>query len=223
MSRNGYAMQRVLALAGLVQALQQVRQIADTGQGDGAVLETALDSVFRIDAESPSGVYGGVSALRPGLVLLQRYFRNEARDELLPRAGAGRAATGAPLQPRCAWRKGPRRHRRAGAFGARQGTSHPEVLASLGNLYAQTREPPAPARAGQGQSALPGPGGGRRGNPRGAAGGVALGGVVATAGRQHVGFPAATARNGARRSTPGSTSDDSDRDARTCGCRAFPA
>ena len=63
---------RVLALAGLVQALQQVRRIADTGQGDGAVLDAALDSVFRIDAESPTGVYGGVSALRPGLVLLQR-------------------------------------------------------------------------------------------------------------------------------------------------------
>jgi len=129
---------RVLALAGLVQALQQVRRIADTGQGDGAVLETALDSVFRIDAESPSGVYGGVSSLRPGLTLLQRYFRNEARDELLPRL------TLAVLQLE-------RRFSRDAMAGKvhdgivalapsamRLGTSHPEVLATLGNLYAQT-------------------------------------------------------------------------------------
>ena len=129
---------RVLALAGLVQALQQVRRIADTGQGDGAVLDTALDSVFRIDAESPSAVYGGVSALRPGLVLLQRYFRNEARDELLPRL------TLAVLQlERRFSRDAMATKVRDGIVAlapsaTRQGTSHPEVLASLGNLYAQT-------------------------------------------------------------------------------------
>ena len=49
---------RVLALAGLTQALKQVRRIADTGQADAAVLATSLDSVFRIDADSPEAVYG---------------------------------------------------------------------------------------------------------------------------------------------------------------------
>ena len=129
---------RVLALAGLVQALQQVRRIADTGQGDGAVLETALDSVFRIDAESPSGVYGGVSSLRPGLTLLQRYFRNEARDELLPRL------TLAVLQLERRFSRGAMAEKVHDGIVAlapsamRLGTSHPEVLATLGNLYAQT-------------------------------------------------------------------------------------
>ena len=129
---------RVLALAGLVQALQQVRRIADTGQGDGAVLETALDSVFRIDAESPSGVYGGVAALRPGLMLLQRYFRNDARDELLPRL----ALAVLQLERRFS-RDAMARKVHDGIIGlapsaANLGTSHPEILASLGNLYAQT-------------------------------------------------------------------------------------
>jgi high frequency lysogenization protein len=129
---------RVLALAGLVQALQQVRRIADTGQGDGAVLEAALDSVFRIDAESPSGVYGGVASLRPGLMLLQRYFRNEARDELLPRL------TLAVLQLERRFSRDPMAEKVHDGILAllpsatRLGTSHPEILASLGNLYAQT-------------------------------------------------------------------------------------
>ena len=63
--------ERMLALAGLAQALQQVRRIADTGQADGAILTTALDSVFRIDADSASAVYGGEAAIRPGLILFR--------------------------------------------------------------------------------------------------------------------------------------------------------
>ena len=58
---------RVLALAGLAQALRQVRRIADTGQADSDIVATALDSVFRLDAPSPTAVYGDVAALRPGL------------------------------------------------------------------------------------------------------------------------------------------------------------
>ena len=78
---------RMLALAGVAQALAQVRRIADTGQADAAVLATALDSVFRVDAASAEAVYGDASALRPGLLLLRSYFRNESEDALLPRLG----------------------------------------------------------------------------------------------------------------------------------------
>ncbi|MET0809110.1 MAG: DUF489 family protein, partial [Pseudoxanthomonas sp.] len=38
--------ERVLALAGVVQALAQVRRIAETGQSDAAVVQTALASIF---------------------------------------------------------------------------------------------------------------------------------------------------------------------------------
>ena len=67
---------RILALAGLAQALRQVRQIAESGQADQAVVDTAVDSVFRIDAASPADVYGGARALAPGLRLLRDYFAN---------------------------------------------------------------------------------------------------------------------------------------------------
>jgi high frequency lysogenization protein len=131
--------ERVLALAGLVQALKQVRRIAETGQADASVLSTALDSVFRIDAESPEAVYGGIGDLRPGLVLLRDYFGNRNKDEALPRLAL------AVLQIE-------RRFVRDGAMvqqvqegiastatiAGRLGSSHPDVLAALGKLYADT-------------------------------------------------------------------------------------
>lgn len=129
---------RMLALAGVAQALAQVRRIADTGQADAAVLATALDSVFRIDAASPAAVYGDASALRPGLLLLRSYFRNESEDALLPRLGLS------VLQLERRFVRDDAAGRvHAGILGlvpeaARQGSTHPDVLAALGTLYADT-------------------------------------------------------------------------------------
>lgn len=131
--------ERVLALAGLVQALKQVRRIADTGQADASTLSTALDSVFRIDAESPEAVYGTTGDLRPGLVLLRDYFGNRNKDEALPRLAL------AVMQIE-------RRFVRDGKMAQqvhdgivatapaaeRLGSDHPDVLTALGKLYADT-------------------------------------------------------------------------------------
>lgn len=130
---------RALALAGIVQALAQVRRIADTGQADAGVLGTAMDSIFRIDAASPAAVFGGGDALRPGLALLREYFDNQLRDEQLPRlvlavmqlerrfvrddAMAGRVQAGIQAQS---------------AAAERLGSGHPDVLTVLGSLYAET-------------------------------------------------------------------------------------
>ncbi len=131
--------QRMLALAGMVQALQQVRQIAETGQAEIAVVTTALDSVFRIDADAPEAVYGDAAAVRPGMRLLRDYFGNQAKDQLLPRLAL------AVIQLE-------RRFVREGEIAARVhdgilalapsaqrlGSTHPDVLAALGSLYADT-------------------------------------------------------------------------------------
>lgn len=131
--------ERVLALAGLVQALKQVRRIADTGQAEASVLETALDSVFRIDAGSPESVYGTAASLRPGLLLLREYFGNENRDEALPKLALAvlqierrfvRDAEMAQLVHDGILAMSP--------LAERQGSTHPEVLAALGKLYADT-------------------------------------------------------------------------------------
>ena len=130
---------RALALAGLAQALAQVRLIADTGQANGPVLGTAMDSIFRIDAASPAAVFGGSDALQPGLALLRDYFDNQLRDEQLPRlvlavmqlerrfqrddALTGRVQAGIRAQA---------------ATAERLGSGHPDVLTALGSLYAET-------------------------------------------------------------------------------------
>ena len=130
---------RVLAMAGMVQALRQVRRIAETGQADAAVLDTSLDSVFRIDASSPADVYGGARNLRPGLLLLRDYLASQGDDPQLPRL----ALSVTQLERRFIDNDavGERVHEGILELKPRAdelGSSHPEVLAALGSLYADT-------------------------------------------------------------------------------------
>ena len=130
---------RVLALAGLAQALAQVRRVAETGQADGGVLDTALASVFRIDADSAAAVYGGTGALRPGLMLLRDYFAGQGRDPQLPRL----ALSVLQLERRFVRDADMATKVRAGILAqagnaGRQGSTHPEVLSALGALYSET-------------------------------------------------------------------------------------
>lgn len=131
--------ERVLALAGLVQALKQVRRIADTGQADASVLTTALDSVFRIDAESPEAVYGTVANVRPGLLLLRDYFGSQNKDEALPRL----ALAVLQIERRFVRDQAMAQKVHDGIVATtplaeRLGSSHPDVLTALGKLYADT-------------------------------------------------------------------------------------
>lgn len=130
---------RVLALAGLMQALAQVRRIADTGQAHADVVTAALDSVFRVDAGTTEEVYGGTQSLRTGLMLLRDYLSGAMPDEQLPRLAlaviqlerrfvrdddmVARVADGIRAQSEAA---------------RRLGSSHPDVLNALGALYADT-------------------------------------------------------------------------------------
>lgn len=61
---------RIIALAGLFQALTLVRAVALRGTCDDQTARHSLASVFRIDADSPADVYGGVGNLRLGLETL---------------------------------------------------------------------------------------------------------------------------------------------------------
>lgn len=130
---------RVLALAGMVQALAQVRRVADTGEADVRVVTAALDSIFRIDAASTADVFGGIAGVRQGLMILRDYFGGAARDDQLPRlalaviqlerrfvqddAMVARVQAGIQAQAQAA---------------ASQGSGHPDVLAALGRLYSET-------------------------------------------------------------------------------------
>lgn len=131
--------ERVLALAGVVQALSQVRRIAETGQSDAAAVQTVLDSIFRIDAESTEAVYGRAVDLQPGLRLLRDYFNNQAKDESLPRL------TLAVMQLERRFLREPDTVAAVSSGIAEiapqaeaSGSTHPEVLSALGALYADT-------------------------------------------------------------------------------------
>lgn len=129
---------RVLALAGIAQALQQVRRIAETGHSENSVVRTAMDSVMRIDAASPAEVFGGAARLEPGLRLLRDYFRNQGKDEMLPRLALAvlqlerrfvrEGATVAKVTAGIELASG--KARELGDSG------HPDVLAIMGTVYA---------------------------------------------------------------------------------------
>jgi len=130
---------RVLALAGLAQALQQVRRIAETGQSDPAVVQACLDSVFRLDADSPVAVYGRVSDVSAGLRLLRGYLTKETREETLPKL----ALSVLQLERRFVAEDNTvdavgNGIRELSAQAREQGSMHPDVLAALGGLYADT-------------------------------------------------------------------------------------
>lgn len=131
--------ERVMALAGLLQALKQVRRVAETGQADSSMLSTSLDSVFRIDAASTELVYGGVSALRPGLIALRDHFRNESPDQQLSRLALAvmQLERNFSRQPAAVEQVGQGIARLAPLAGE-HGSIHPDVLSGLGKLYADT-------------------------------------------------------------------------------------
>lgn len=130
---------RVVALAGMLQALAQVRRVADTGEANERVLTTCIESLFRFDAPSTAAVYDGLENVRPGLLLLRDYLGGKLGDEAVPKLGMSvlqlerRFVRDDEMVARV------RRGLEASLPAAeRDGVTHPEVLLSLGNLYAQT-------------------------------------------------------------------------------------
>ncbi|MFN7183127.1 MAG: high frequency lysogenization protein HflD [Thermomonas haemolytica] len=130
---------RVLALAGLLQALAQVRRLADTGQSDQVQVQTALESVFRIDARDTESVFGSARELRIGLRQLRDYLANGSKDEALGKLALAvlqlerrfirNAALANKVQAGL---------RRIAPRADDIGSAHPDVIADLARLYADT-------------------------------------------------------------------------------------
>lgn len=132
--------ERVLALAGLMQAVQQVRRIATTGDSDNAALEACIESLFRIDAESTEAVYGGIAALEQGLRLLHETASGgPQRDPAITRI----AATLLHVERRFSRNRSVMDAVHRGIVDIQRqrehwGPTHPTVLGRLGELYAGT-------------------------------------------------------------------------------------
>ncbi len=71
---------RVLALAGVFQALSLVRDLARGGDCDGEAMESSLASVFKIESDSAADVFGGNRGVRRGLRVLVEQVEGNDRD-----------------------------------------------------------------------------------------------------------------------------------------------
>ena len=73
---------QTLAFAGIFQAASLVKQIANKGMANSAVIEASIESLFRFDADSVEDVYGNAAGVGHGLKILRDQLSNgrSARD-----------------------------------------------------------------------------------------------------------------------------------------------
>jgi len=131
---------QTIALAGLSQTVQLVRDIARTGSHDAYDLETCLSSLLKINADSVVEVYGSLKNLKTGLTLLQRQLgAPETVDTELARYAAALVYLEGKYQRQDAMQKAVRLGlERATAQTAHFGVNHENVIAALADLYKNT-------------------------------------------------------------------------------------
>lgn len=72
---------QILALGGVFQATELVRQAAAHGAWSGYAATASLESLFRLEAETPEEIYGDVKRLRLGLETLIAVLSGEAEHQ----------------------------------------------------------------------------------------------------------------------------------------------
>jgi high frequency lysogenization protein len=136
---------RVLALAGLLQSVRLVQEMANNGQVQTGALAPCIESLFRFDADSTEDVYGGVRALVPGLRRVVAQLDGSDRDGAqtrmamnvlhLERRFAAHPAAMDAVQERL---EEVQREQQPWE------PTHPAVLARLGAVYAELVSPLGP-------------------------------------------------------------------------------
>ena len=128
---------RVLALAGLLQAVRLVQQMANNGQAETRPLAACIGSLFRFDAETTEEVYGGASELAPGLQRVIAQLDGSDRDTAQTRIAMNVMHLERKFVAASATVEAVRRElediQRQSLLS---GPTHPNVLARLGDLYA---------------------------------------------------------------------------------------
>jgi high frequency lysogenization protein len=71
--------ERTIALAGIFQATELVRQAANHGTWSGYAADTCLDSLLAIEADTVEEIYGGVNNLRLGAETLVSVLQGDRR------------------------------------------------------------------------------------------------------------------------------------------------
>ncbi len=132
---------RIIALAGILQACHLVQRVARNNTSASAALEATLGSVLNIDAASTEAVYGGVTGVALGLKRLREQLSKETtrRDLELTRYAIGVMH----LERQLAKRPGMLEKIRIGVERTQAQTAHfpithPNVIASLADIYTTT-------------------------------------------------------------------------------------
>ncbi|MFM8331307.1 MAG: high frequency lysogenization protein HflD [Candidatus Methylumidiphilus sp.] len=128
---------QTIALAGLTQAVQLVRNIARNGSADDEDLETCLSSLLKINADSVEDVYGGLKKLKNGLSLLERQLGDpETVDTEMARYAAALVYLESKYQKQPTMQKTVRAGlERATTQAAHFSVIHENVLSNLAEVY----------------------------------------------------------------------------------------
>ncbi|MGB8635190.1 MAG: high frequency lysogenization protein HflD [Rhodanobacteraceae bacterium] len=131
--------EQILALAGVFQSAALVQRLANGRTMDEAAQEASLASVFMIDADDVSAVFGGAEGVRLGLTTLVRQIDQPGENMELARMVLGmlqlerKLSSNPDLRDQLAEGIG-KADRQRQHFD----TLHTTVSASLGELYEQT-------------------------------------------------------------------------------------
>ena len=71
---------KTLALAGILQAGELVRQMAEGGAWSGYAADASLSSLFKLESQSPTDVFGGSQGVRLGLQTLAATLSGNASE-----------------------------------------------------------------------------------------------------------------------------------------------
>ena len=136
---------RVLALAGLLQSVRLVQQMANNGQAETRPLAACIDSLFRFEAETTEAIFGGAAELEPGLRRVIAQLDGSDRDTAQTRIAMNVLhlerrfmASGEVVEKLRASLEEINRQRE------HFGPTHPTVLARLGEVYAEMISPLGP-------------------------------------------------------------------------------
>jgi high frequency lysogenization protein len=136
---------RALALAGLLQAIKLVQQMANNGQAETRPLAACISSLFRFDADDTEAVYGGARQLESGLRRLIAQIEGGDRDTAQTRIAMNilhleRRFLASPDTVE-AVQRGLKEIKRQ---SEQLEPTHPPVLARLGELYSERISPLGP-------------------------------------------------------------------------------
>jgi len=131
---------QTIALAGIAQAAALVQQLATTGTADAAAIEASIASILKIDSDSVTDIYGGLSGIKLGLEQLNEQMTGyKIVNPEQARYSASLVFLEKQLSSRPDMIKAIRNGvEKAQAQSEHFGPMHENVLANLGGIYHST-------------------------------------------------------------------------------------